>query len=124
MTQTNTNDLKNKLILFHKMFFPYKLIKKNTLYNFFLFIFSKSPSLPFFIEYHLHIPIFSIHALYTSFLGEVHPLSPLILVRLCCRSFFFFVTFSIIHTALNVCTPKKIQNISTSLFLAFYSVCK
>jgi len=22
MTQTNTNDLKNKLILFHKMFFP------------------------------------------------------------------------------------------------------
>ena len=49
------------------------------------------------------------------------PLSPLILVRLCCRSFFFFVTFSIIHTALNVCTPKKIQNISTSLFLAFYS---
>ena len=33
--------------------------------------------------------------------------------------FFFFSTFSIMHTALAVCIPKKIQSISVFLFLAF-----
>lgn len=33
--------------------------------------------------------------------------------------FFFFSTFSIIHTALAVCIPKKIHSVSVFLFLAF-----
>ena len=72
--------------------------KSFTLHELFSYFFRPNcHSSIFFIEYYLHILIFSSQPciMYMSFLGEVKtsPFFPLILVRLCCRSFFLFDLF-------------------------------